>query len=162
MIPPPDRPIGDGARAGKGMRLPPDYLELLDVYGPGCFDQFLWLLSPGNTNPNLDLQTQTANRLAALRSVADRGELIPGSIEPLEENLVPWAVTDNGDVCYWQTSAVQDPESWTVVVNEGRGSKWERYDGTASSFLADVFAHRRTVGIFPSDFPSPRPAFEPG
>jgi hypothetical protein len=92
--------------------------------------------------------------------MADAGERLPDYIGSIE-TLVPWAVTDNGDVCFWDGDPARDPNRWTVVVNEGRGPQWERYAGDASSFLADVLARRHTVEVFPPDFPSPRPTFEP-
>jgi len=40
-----------------------------------------------------------------------------------------------------QTEGVS-PDGWAVVVNDGRGSMWERYDGSMGAFLAALLSRR--------------------
>ena len=49
-------------------------------------------------------------------------EEVPYGVERGSEELVRWAITDNGDVCYWVISASDDPDEWLVTVNEARGA----------------------------------------
>ena len=139
--PPPPRP----ARP-----LPSDYLALAAEWGPGAFDDFLWLLVPGAENPNLDLDRQAEVRLGALREL---GEDTP---YPLGE-LLPWAFTDNGDVLFWHTAG--EPDAWTVAVNESRGPEWHLFDGGAADFLVAFLSGRERVPVFPDDVPSEAPGF---
>ena len=147
LAPPPAGPAppGEAARA-----LPADYAELARAYGPGSFDEFIWLLVPGAENPNLDLDRQTHVRLDALSAL---GEDLP------YEPLLPFAFTDNGDVVYWHAKG--EPDDWTVVVNESRGPEWHAFDGTATEFLLAALTGRERVPMFPADFPGEDPAFEP-
>jgi hypothetical protein len=64
-----------------GLRLPSDYKAIVEAYGPGVFDDFLWVLQPLATNPNLDLLRQKENRLDALRVLAASGDTIPYRID---------------------------------------------------------------------------------
>jgi hypothetical protein len=148
IAPPPSEraPAGDAGRP-----LPADYEQLAREYGPGCFDEFVWLLAPGAQNPNLDLDRQANVRLDALSTL---GEDLP------YEPLLPFAFTDNGDVVYWHTRG--DPDDWTVVVNESRGPEWHAFDGNATEFLVATLSGRERVPMFPEDFPGEDPGFQPG
>lgn len=149
LAPPPADPL---PRAGSGdIALPADYAELARAYGLGSFGGFLWLLIPGAENPNLELGRQAELRRQDLREVRDDGETLP--YEP--EELLPWAITDNGDTAYWRTGVSDDPDAWTVTVNEGRGPDWHDFDGTATAFLAAWLAGRERPSVFPDDVPGP-------
>ena len=143
LAPPPDAAPPEPETAG----LPADYAALARTYGLGSFGGFLWLLVPGAENPNLELGRQTELRRQDLREVRDDGEALP--YEP--DELVAWAITDNGDTLYWRTG--DDPDRWTVTVNEGRGPEWHDFDGTATAFLAAWLAGRERVSVFPDDVP---------
>jgi hypothetical protein len=149
IAPPPPGPPPPPADAGHP--LPADYEQLAREYGPGSFAGFLWLLAPGAANQYLDLDRQAEVRLDALRTL---GEELP------YEPLLPFAFTDNGDVVYWH--ATGDPDDWTVVVNESRGPEWHAFDGNATEFLVATLSGRERVPMFPEDFPSEEPGFQPG
>lgn len=138
-----------------GFQLPLDYRELVDTYGQGSFDRFIWVLQPSSTNHNLDMVRQRRERLAALRTLRDSGEPTPFGAE----ELAPWAITDNGDVCYWVISALDLPDEWTIAVNEARGQRWLSFEFGAAEFLVAVLSERLRVEVFPEDFPSRRPTF---
>jgi hypothetical protein len=138
-----------------GIRLPKDYQHLVDTYGLGCFDDFLWLLHPAALSPHLNLGRQIAIRRKAL----EEGQL-PGE-QPTPDEVIPWAYTDNGDVCYWKVIPVSDPNKWTILVNESRGPRWEEFEGSTTDWLAAVLSGRHRIRSFPSDFPSDHPHFRP-
>lgn len=143
-----------------GARPPADYRALVDVYGPGSFDGFLWVLQPTSPNRYLDLTYQSEGQLDALRVLRDDGQEMPYEIDDPASHLVAWAMTDNGDGIYWRRQAGAPSEAWTVVVNEGRGPDWDAYDGPATQFLLDVLTRRVTIDVFPEDWPSASPRFE--
>ena len=132
-------------RGALGAELPADYVELARRYGPGCFGEFLWLLVPGAGNRNLEMLTQTGHQRGALLYLRNEGEEPP--YEPAD--LIPWAITDNGDVAYFLTSG--DP--WTVVINESRGPDWYAFDGGVTEFLVAWLSGRERVSVFPDDSP---------
>lgn len=164
LVPPPE-PHGltfdwTGTEQRLNLRLPADYKLLVETYGPGAFDGFIWVLHPSD-NHNLDLYRQRDSQLDALRTLATSGiEEISFSIDPADSVLVPWAITDNGDVCYWVTVPIDDPDNWTVAINESRGPDWAIFEGSASQCLTGLLSQSLRLGIFPDDFPSARPAFQ--
>jgi hypothetical protein len=125
VVPPPGSSVPEidwtATERDLGVLLPPDYPGLVEIYGPGSFDDFIWILQPAATTEHLDLVKQRTVRLDALRAVQAEGEVVPYSVEPGSEGLTPWAITDNGDVLYWVTDDAPDPPDWTVAINQSRG-----------------------------------------
>jgi hypothetical protein len=143
-----------------GVALPEDYVALVDDWGAGCFDDFLWLLAPGHPNHNLDLIAQAGRQLAALEEL-QRAAIQPPPFAPriATGGLLPWAITDNGDVCCWRLTDVTDPGSWTVVVLESRGPEWFGFEGGVAGFLTGLLGGGVRVSVFPDEVPSPQPGF---
>lgn len=165
LIPPPRRPQTqpEWNRVERTLHvaLPDDYKSLVEVYGPGAIDGFLWILQPVDDNDFLDLLAQRTVRREALRELRRHGEAIPHAIDSGNEAILPWAITENGDVVYWVTDPRDQPYDWHIVVNEARGPLWERFEGSATEFLEAVVARSFVPTSFPSDFPSDRPTFVP-
>lgn len=161
-IPPPRRssagPVDWAAletRIGTG--LPSDYKWLVGHYGPGVFDDFLHVLQPtaGHEAIRLEYCIERMNR--TLDYLRGGGEEIPFS----NDELLPAVLSDNGDTVYWRRWPRDDPERWTVVANEARGTSWVWFDGGLVAFLAAALDGSFPVPIFPEDFPSEKPRFEP-
>jgi hypothetical protein len=124
LAPPPDEvpPVDWGAAPA----LPDDYRALVDRYGAGSFAG-LGILVPGHPNRFLDLLRQIEPQRDALRTIE--------TPHPPDE-LLPWAIDENGNVAWWWTG------DWPVLANEARGPEWLRFDGTATEFIAGVLAGR--------------------
>ena len=167
LMPPPEHPVGvptdsDFARAvDLGVAgFPRDFVAFLASYGTGCIDQFIWIFSPGSKNKNLNLLYQIPLQLGVLRELRAEGdEKCPYSVFPQREGLLPFGITDNGDVLYWKTA--QASADWRIVVAESRGPTFEEFEGTMTEFLIAVLMKRHRVGAFPEDFPSAQPKFSP-
>lgn len=141
-----------------GVSLPLDYKQLVDRYGTGAIDGFLWILNPFSKNRYLNLVEQAVVIVDALRRLRDEfNESIPYEFGGDGAGLFPWAVTDNGDTIYWLRSG--DPKNWIIVVNEARGPRWREFNMSTCEFLFGVVSKQLRVDVFPSDFPSESPAF---
>ncbi len=154
VVPPPARvPRIDWTEVENrlGFPLPDDYRALMETYGEGSFDDFLWLLHPTSPNPNLNL-------ISELRAQREALALDVEGVGPPPEDLVPWAGTDNGDAVYWKFDS-QRRLGGTVIVNAARGDAWPEYDLSATEWLLAVLSGRIRVPVFPDDFPSRHPSF---
>lgn len=109
----------------------------------------------------LDLRNRQQQDIGTLRVIHDEfPHEIPYRVaDPAE--LLPVAITENGDIVYWHVTSQGDPDSWTITVNESRGPEWFRYAGSITSLLADTLCRRVRVSVFPDDFPDPEPSFTP-
>ncbi len=162
VVPPPPRPPAEPAdwaalEARIRTALPSDYKWLVEHYGPGSFDAFLHVLQPAATHEAIRLEHSIERTNWTLGYLRDHGEDIPFA----NEELLPAAQSDNGDSIYWLRRPHDDPDRWTVVANEARGTRWVRFDGGLVAFLAAVLDGSFRVPIFPDDFPSEEPVFEP-
>jgi hypothetical protein len=147
-----------GVESVLSFRLPADYKSVIETYGSGQFDAFLTLYQPVTPFLTIELGYQAKRQseiLAHLR--ASGSEHIPF----VEGELLPVAGTDNGDTVYWVREDPNDPESWTITGNEARNTAWPRFPGGIADFLVAVLSRRTRFPIFPEDFPSRRPQFEP-
>ncbi len=141
-----------------GVELPSDYLAFVNPYGAGNVDDFLLVLMPGSENRYVDLCRQAAAQGAVLKQLVAQD--LPRTCLPFPSpgGLLPWAITDNGDVCFWRTGD-PDPDRWSVVVCDGKMLEWEAFDGGMAQFLHAVLSRQYRCPIFPDDFPSDAPAF---
>jgi hypothetical protein len=170
VMPPPTAPIESGNKkewssieASIGTTLPEDFKEYINLYGTGKILRFLWPFNPFSKNDNLNLGMQLTLQLDALRELKDEFgfEECPYPLYPEPEGLLPWGVTDNGDVLFWLTDGI--PENWPIIVNEGRVAVYERYDESMTSFLSKLLSKNIISKIFPDDLcdRNPLPLFEP-
>lgn len=152
-------------QASLGTDLPDDYKTFVGRYGTGAICDFLYVLTPAAASPHLNLLVRGAVVLHALREYrsdsARIGVSVPYSAFPSLGGLLPWGITDNGDTCFWRTGDA-DPNRWTVVVNDGRGSMWDRFGGTMSEFLEALLTRGYVSEILTDDeFPPKTKSFRP-
>jgi hypothetical protein len=76
------------------------------------------------------------------------GEVVPYKIFPAKGGLLPFAMTDNGDVLYW--IVVGDPDEWRVVVNESRSSEWQEFNLPFDAFMSGLLSGSVVCRFFPS------------
>ncbi|MFD0772373.1 SMI1/KNR4 family protein [Streptomonospora algeriensis] len=136
------------AEADVGFRLPGDYKELVQHFGPGDFDEFLEIRVPGIANPNRDLASQSRKCFKIQRDLIDRriGEWpypYPGS----PGSLLNWGGDANGNFYYWKTAG--HPDSWITVVQPARGDDFFEYSGNMSEFLFRYLAGDLYVDFLP-------------
>jgi hypothetical protein len=148
----------DDVEARLGFALPGDYKWLVDTYGAGSFDHFLYVLQPETRFEPIRLEpavTRSAASLASLRAA-------PRSNVPFAEGeLIPVAKTDNMDAVYWVRRPADDPDKWTIAVLEGGGVTWAEFAGGIVDYLGATFDGSFRVPFLPEDFPSDDLQFGP-
>jgi hypothetical protein len=144
---PPPRPLESGSpeewsrvEERLGSRLPSDYKEYIDTYGTGQINGLLWPHNPFAANRFLNLFRLVADEVGALRRRKDLSgdEVCPYPLYPEPGGLLPWGLTDNGDVLFWLTKG--QPDGWLVVVNGTRSPEYDEYDESMTSFLTKLVA----------------------
>jgi hypothetical protein len=166
ILPPPqevsDQPTDiDWARCeAELVQLPTDYKSFLANYGTGCIDGFIWIFSPSSKNPNLNLLIQAKKQLSALEELfRQKNEAKVYPLYPEAAGLLPFGITDNGDVLFWKT--LGQAEKWSVVVGHSRSPEYEEFETGMLDFVASVLNRSIKAGAFPEDFPSSLPEFKP-
>lgn len=139
LMPPPQAPVESlgswsDVELDLRRRLPDDYKAFIEKYGSGVIGEFLTVLNPFSVRPNLNLLEQSKQQLVPIRQlVEDLDVELPFELFPSPEGLLPVAITHNGDVVHWLTSA--EPTSWTMVVNEGRSLDYKVFEFGFTSFI---------------------------
>jgi len=165
VLPAPSNPIGVPGLAqwqvveNQFAVLPDDFHAFIDMYGAGVIDDFIWVFVPALSNPNLNFERQVSLQLSVVEGINKEGLEPPMTSFPNQGGILPFGITENGDVLFWETTG--NAEEWTVCVLAPRSSPLEKFGLNMSDFLAGVCAGDIDCRLFPNDFPSQAPAFNP-
>ncbi|WP_051711572.1 SMI1/KNR4 family protein [Andreprevotia chitinilytica] len=135
-----------------GVSLPDDYKRFIETYGSGCIGRFLWIFNPFSKNQNLNLERQIVTQAKVLEELQTYGEVMPFKSFPEQEGILPFGITDNGDLLFWRT--IGRPDDWSIVVNEARSPEWEDFNLSISEFLTEILKRQLVCNCFPKSFPS--------
>jgi len=84
-----------------------------------------------------------------LREVRASGESsFPFPVFPEPGGVLPWGSIRSPGHAYWLTGP-EDPDDWPVIAATHNGGYWDRFDGSACQFLAEVAAGRYEASVFP-------------
>lgn len=147
-------------QAALGIELPTDYRCLVDEFGGGHIDEYLYLSEPQRRNPYYELCEAGSDRVEALEHFWDRGEERPEELAGTGARVYPWAITDNGEALYWLMEPGTPADDWIVTVNEARGPRRDRFDVGCLGFLTGVLSGRITSETLSSLFPAHPNSFE--
>ncbi len=131
-----------------GTALPEDYKALVDAYGTGGFNDFLFVFNPFTRNKYLNLLELRPVILQAYTELRNQfPESHPYPAHPEPGGLLPWARTENGDELYWLTDG--EPNSWPVVFYETRHGSHQQFDAPATEVVAGLLRGELAADIFP-------------
>jgi hypothetical protein len=167
VLSPPTKPQGPGRPEGwseverrLGTALPSDYKAFVEHYGSGSICDFVVVLNPFASNRNIDLIERGKRQRSALEELkAEFPDSYPHPVYPAPGGLLPFAITDNGDVFHWKTEGA--PEAWTIVVYEGRGTEFREFPGSMTDFLTGLLSKSLVLDVLPAGFPRAPASFSP-
>ncbi|MFJ9020743.1 hypothetical protein ACIRPU_12260 [Streptomyces sp. NPDC102259] len=162
--PPPVKHVRPGYAAGAEpdggtMVLPSSHAELLEVYGPGCFNDFFWIYDDGCPNTWLDIRARSqkatqilsGKRIPEIRAVLDEFELDPSS-------MIQWGVTDNADYVFYIPSGV--PDEWPTLIVEAGQLSFQLLQQSAPEILLGLLDRTLTCPFFSVEFFETVPTFQ--
>jgi hypothetical protein len=143
-IQPPTKPVENGknedwieVEQALKTKLPSDYKNYINIFGTGCLFDFIWVFNPFSKNSNLNLYSQIKLQLDAIIILEKEfDERCPYPIYPVMGGLLPWGITNNGDIMFWFTKG--EPNFWTTAIHESRGSKYETFEASLTNFIIDL------------------------
>lgn len=140
--------------------LPKDYKAFIEAFGSGVINGFLIVLNPFSSNNNINLlrrgRMEMDGYAASKKSFPD---YYVHDVFPSLGGLLPFAVTDNGETLYWNTTG--QPDSWSVIAYESRGPKYFQFGGNMTKFLTRLLTRSVECNVLPRSFPSKPPEFVP-
>lgn len=154
LVTPPAHPLESGSderwdalQRELGMELPTDFRDFGRTYGSGWFQNEsirIYIYQPFSQKFREELQWHNAN-LSADKEY--QPEYKPYEALPDPGGLLIWGSDVNGHYLYWKTQG--SPHDWTVVTCDPRGDGWAEYPGPMTTFLANAFARRSSVALWP-------------
>ena len=127
---------------------PPEYKEFISTYGTGSIDDFIWILTPFESEANINLFSRAENMRDSYNYLK---ELSPDhfkyNIYPDEKGLLPWGYTDNGDELYYNLES----ESTIIMPSRCRDSDVYEYKMGMIEFFCKLFTKEINCCVFPSD-----------
>jgi hypothetical protein len=158
LVPPPPHPLErgqpatwDDVEARLGTPLPDDYKALINTYGTGSFNDFLYVFNPFASNRYRNLFALKDDILSAYAvSQHNFPDDFLDPEFPAAGGLLPWARTDNGDEFYWKTEG--SPDTWSIVVIESRNAAQYRYHLTTTDFLVRLLSGTLEPKVFEDVF----------
>ena len=147
----------DRVEAAIGTRLPRDYKELVGDGFACVLDEELFVASPFDPNPNVNLvmlSARVACGLAELRH--DLPDDFAFVIYPEAGGWLCWGIDGGGGNYHWDTTD-PDPDQWTVCI-EGRplDPHVQRHDLSLTSYLEALSAGTIQAAAL-ADWPRPSP-----
>lgn len=135
-----------------GRRLPSDYKAFAERFGPGHFDEYIWVAVPRGFGPRLDFFGQLEQSVETLRSLAADGIPVPYPLYPEKGGgLISWGSTIDGEVLYWRTDD-DDPDRWSVVLHLHKADDWFEFQGSVTHFLSAILTGQTAVPVLPDGF----------
>lgn len=128
---------------------PEDYKKMIDIYGGGGINEFLWILSPFTKCKNLNMiEKYQEMKNAYFQMKALFPDLLPFDFYDGKQGLFPWGITDNGDELYWYFCETGNK----LVVFESRYSSYQEFEMNVTDFLSCLLQKKITCDAFPLDF----------
>jgi hypothetical protein len=158
LVPPPPTPQETGAPQDwqaiehqLGSRLPDAYKALIQSYGTGGFNEFIYVHNPFAANPHRNLLALKDPILDAYRSSQQNfPDEYPIPTYPQPGGLLPWARSDNGDEFFWRTEGT--PDQWTVFVLKARNARQFHYALSTTDFLVALLTNKLEPACYDADF----------
>lgn len=124
-----------------GIQFPTDYKKLINKYGTGRLNNFVWFLTPFVTDENVDFMKKSKQMLDAYKISRKKfPDYFQFNVYPEPNGLLPWGYTDNGDELYWKTNCF--PDSWEIVLYESASPNYYYYKLSLSELLYKVITNQ--------------------
>jgi hypothetical protein len=149
------------AERSLGVALPADYKQIVSAYGSGCFNAFVRIFNPIATSPYGNLLSQRILQGDIEEETRDDDyPVYPHPVVPAIPGILPFGITDNGNVLFWIVGS-SDTARWTLAVNDPRSDRRDVFHLDLVSFLCQLLVGEIRCSVFPDSFPGAEPRFEP-
>jgi hypothetical protein len=118
-----------------GTMPPPDYVELVNTYGGGTFDNDVIVFTPGSSFYSYDMLRGGLSRIEDVEEQWDDDPDLPRPAQLEGKRLINWGGTPDAEFLYWVAAPGAPSTSWTVAMEQGKDLRWEFFDMGTVDFL---------------------------
>lgn len=126
-----------------GTALPPDYKELLALFGSGSFSYYVYPLRDDNGGITSLLHHWRSLREECERKPAEMADYFrPHDLYGRDGNhgLILWGRSETGGRFYWLADDSVDPADWPLLVRPLPDEDWLRFEMSTSEFVYRAIA----------------------
>ena len=157
LLPPPavnayKQPDWVKVESNHDIHFPADYKELVERYGGGSIDNFLWIIDPFSCSRHLNLDKSEYFRESYAVMQADFPSDYPRPAYPAQGSLWPWAFTENGDTLVWIVDG--EPDAWLVALHSVDQGEEVVFPCGCIEVLCKLLGREIRSSILPDDFPN--------
>ncbi|MGW0993221.1 hypothetical protein [Streptomyces sp. NPDC002520] len=156
-------PVGrDGSRelpGEAGLLIPPSHAAMLEIYGPGCFNDFLWIYENGRPDiwPNIAARSRESSKILSGKEIPDiRSVLSRFGATP--DELIEWGGTDNADSLFWVPVGTED--RWPTLIVEAGQLDFIMIEEQSPEVILSFLEGTLDCPFFPVEFIEQGPVFE--
>ncbi|WP_203843807.1 SMI1/KNR4 family protein, partial [Winogradskya humida] len=153
-FPPPRAPLPavdwPAVERSLGRQLPADYKRFVQTYGYARFADFLSVFLPASPYDYVELRTQWQIAADKIEFWLEWDEVGTPELPVDPHLLLPVAGTDNGNTVYWVARPPDDPDAWTLAVDEARSDGWHLFGAGIVDFLVATFIDHEPISVFPT------------
>ncbi|MGW4965975.1 SMI1/KNR4 family protein [Nonomuraea sp. NPDC004186] len=121
-----------------GLRLPGDYKQFAERYGPVLVGEWIWIVMPHHSELGGYFR-QLDQRQGLQRSIrAGDPPSHPFAFHPEPGGLLVWGESRGSEYYFWDTSVSADPNNWPtrVFTQRWRDETWQLVDASMTEVLA--------------------------
>jgi hypothetical protein len=161
LCPPPTvrtRSLG-GLSSEAGPAIPPDHTSMIDLYGPGCFNDFLWIYENAHPDvwPNIGARSRASVDIFSSKEIPNvrtAVERCGGSVG----DVIQWGSTDNADSFFW--IPVGPREHWPTLIVEAGQLNFMVIEEQSSAVVLGLLDGTLSCPFFPPEIVEVAPRFE--
>lgn len=132
-----------------GFAVPPDYTELIDNFGAGMFNYYLYVFGPDERTP-VSLRNDGLYWDEEFKSKwALHPENVPPPLQGRDVTVIHWGETEDTVHLFWIAEAGTPPAQWQVAAYTGEGRKWEFFEQSSVEVLLSYFRRDLASSLLP-------------
>lgn len=137
-------------RSALGFEPPADYRELIENFGAGVYNYYLYVFGPDTRTP-ASLQKDGLFWDDDFRSKWEpHPERIPPELQGRDVTVIHWGETEDAAHLFWIAESGVPSEQWKVACYTGEGRKWEFFDQTCVELLLSYFRRELPSSLLPA------------
>lgn len=134
-----------------GVVIPPSHEAMLELYGPGCFNDFLWIYENSRPDiwPNIGARSRESSEILSGKEIPDIRSVM-GRVGAAPADLIQWGSTDNADSFFWIPAGPAD--GWPTLIIEAGQLEFMVIEAPSPAVVLGLLEGTFDCPFFPVEF----------
>ncbi|MFJ8868112.1 hypothetical protein ACIRD6_20400 [Streptomyces sp. NPDC102473] len=132
---------------------------MLEIYGPGCFNDFLWIYENSRPDiwPNVKARSRESSEILAGKEILQISSVL-GRFGVTPDDLIQWGSTDNADSLFW--IPVGQVDHWPTLIVEAGQLDFVVIEEQSPDIVLSLLEGALDCPFFPAEYGDCGPSFE--